>query len=499
MAPKDSQRLFIVDKKSFTPYRANVSVAADLAASIAGTALWATTLRFDDQVGGELNFAMPSILTQPWNPIAGSNWIYDNAPIRATGELATISDPYTGLALPNRIERVEVVAETGLPMVKTLDYVDLQFADSIEVPADAWYKWDSAEQRFITVGEAFTDTQTSMVKSTVYYPADLYTTVKWHDGSAFSLGDVIMGMIMTWEQADANSPIYDESQVSAVDAFMSIFHGVRIISTDPLVIETYTDGWSPDAEASFTTWWPYYAQGQSSWHMLTLGIMAEEAGELAFSASRAGELEVEYMSYIGGPSLEILRAKLESAAADTYIPFANTLGMYVTAEEAATRYANAISFNNFNGHFWVGTGVYVLDKVFPVAGTLTLVRFADHPDSADKWSGFGVAPVAQVELDGAGRVTTGQEASFDVFVNLGDSAYPSGDLNRVGYLVFDATGGLILQGDAELAEEGHYVVNLSADDTGKLAAGAGKIEVVVVSARVALPSFVSAEFVAVAP
>jgi hypothetical protein len=36
-------------------------------------------------------------------------------PIRGTGEYATVPDPYTGLALPNRIERAELIVEEGRP------------------------------------------------------------------------------------------------------------------------------------------------------------------------------------------------------------------------------------------------------------------------------------------------------------------------------------------------------------------------------------------------
>jgi hypothetical protein len=33
---------------------------------------------------------------------------------------------------------------------KTLDWVDLQFVPSIEVPGDAWVDWDAENQVFIT-------------------------------------------------------------------------------------------------------------------------------------------------------------------------------------------------------------------------------------------------------------------------------------------------------------------------------------------------------------
>jgi hypothetical protein len=44
---------------------------------------------------------------------------------------------------------------------------------------------------------------------------------------------------------------------------------------------------------------------------------------------------VEWMSFIAGPSLDILRNELTNATAEVYIPYAPTMGEYVTAEEAS--------------------------------------------------------------------------------------------------------------------------------------------------------------------
>ena len=116
-----------------------------------------------------------------------------------------------------------------------------QFAPSIEVPGDAWVDWDATNQKFITAAEAYTDTQTANVKVTVTYPADLFETVKWHDGSPLTMGDFVMGMIMTFDPGKPKSAIYDEALGETLNAFMSHFKGVKIVSTDPLVIETYDD------------------------------------------------------------------------------------------------------------------------------------------------------------------------------------------------------------------------------------------------------------------
>src|SRR5690606_25206498 len=123
-----------------------------------------------------------------------------------------------------------------------------------------------------------------------------------------------------------------------------------------------SDNYALDAENSVSPWWPAYAQGPGSWHTLGLGILAEAAGELAFSKSKADNLGVEWANYIAGPSLAILNKHLEQASASGYIPYAPTLGQFITAEEAATRWSNYAAWYAQKGHFWLGTGPLYLER-----------------------------------------------------------------------------------------------------------------------------------------
>ena len=650
---ESSNRVWLVDRLSYTPLDTDVQVTYDLAGAIAGADFAPRTLRFVGEVGGEMTVAMADVVTDPWNGLAGSNWVYDALAKNATSSFGVVFDPFTGLTLPDRIESAEVTVEEGLPVGVTYDWLTLDFAPEIQVPGDAWVDWNATDQVFITVDEMLTsmtampameedpgsivdiavadgrfttlvaalqaadlagtlsgegpftvfaptddafaalpegtveglledipaltdillyhvlggyapaskvveldaattlqgknvditidedgnvfinDAQviitdimanngvihvidtvlippegeagpviplapeylTARSKSVVTYPADLFETVKWHDGSPLSVADFVMNMILTFDQGTEGSPIFDASQVGSLESFKSAFKGMRITSTDPLTIEFYSDVFYLDAEWIVTTLWPQYAYGEHPWHSLALGIMAEANEELAFSADKADQLEVEWMSYIGGPSLAILRAKNDQAIEEAYIPYAPTLGQYVTADEAVARYNNLLDWYQARGHFWVGTGVYYLNTVFPVEKTLTLTRFQDHPDRADRWSQFGEPMIAEVEVDGPGRVTTGEEAAFDVFVSFEGEAYPSADIQDVQYLLFDATGALAEQGMAELVEEGLYSVTLSPETTGALEAGSNRLEVIVVATVVSIPSSTSFEFV----
>jgi peptide/nickel transport system substrate-binding protein len=495
LALQDSVRLWLIDRLAVTPQRADVAITADLAGAVAGSWLWPFTVRKVGQEGGTVNVAMPSMLTEPWNPIGGSNWIYDTMMFRATSELGTLPDPYTGLSWPQRIERAEITVEEGLPVGVSLDWVTLDFAPEIQVPSDAWIDWDASEQRFVTVGEKHPEGLTALRRSVVYYPDDLFDTVRYHDGSPFSLADIVLNMILTFDRAKEESAIFDQAYVPSFDSFQAQFRGVRIVQENPLVIETYSDQWFLDAELNVTTWWPHYAQGPGAWHNVALGILAETEQELAFTQSKSDRLGVDRMNYIAGPSLAILDGYLSQAAGENYIPYAPTLGQYVSAAEAEARWSNLQAWRSDKGHFWIGTGPFYLERAFPIERTVQLRRNADFPDLATKWERFEEPRLAEVDIDGPGLVSIGEAAEFEVRVSFRDEAYAVDDVNEVKYLVFNAAGELTLIGEAESVEDGLWRIVLSADETAQLLEGSNRLEVAVAPLIVSIPTFESVEFV----
>lgn len=390
---KFSNMIWVVDRTGFNPVVADLFLAADVAGGIYYSTEVGLTIQYQkDGVpveGGTVRLAMPTLLQQPWNPLNGSNFVYDMFPIRVTSDTGVATDTRDGLFWPKRIEKAEITVLKGLPVAATLPWVTLNFVDKIEVPGDAWVDWDAANQRFITVAEKYPNGLPEEMApkrySRVYYPADMFQTVKLHDGSPISVADFVMGMILTFDQGKPESAIYDEVMVPELEQTLRSFCGVKIVSTDPLIIDYYSTIWYLDAEWAVADWWPYYSQGPGFWHVLAVSILAEANKELAMSEAKADLLGVEWTNLIAGPSLSILAKYLDEAIATTYIPYAPTLGQYITAAEAQARYANLKKWYEEKGHFWVADGPFYLEKAYTTEKIIVLKRFEDHPDPAGRF------------------------------------------------------------------------------------------------------------------
>ena len=497
LSMKESQRIWLVNLIAPWPRRPEMGIAGDLAGGYSGSWLWSWTLRYEEQVGGTVKIAMPTVIVEPWNPVGGSDWIYDMTVIRATGEIPAMPDPYTGLYWPHRIKKAEVYVVEGLPVKKTLDWVDLNFVSEITVPPDAWYRWNAATKKIETVGEEFPEGVKALVKVVVYYDEKLFTgEYKWHDGSPFDIADIVFDFILTHDRAQPESPVYDESWVPEYEAFMKTFKGYKIVSEDPLIIEYYTDLWYIDAEwiaaGAAGTFWPFYAFGVAPWHMVAIGWLAEAEGKLAFTADKADAMKVERTNYIAGPSLDILAEMLGKAIDEKFIPYKEVLGKYITEDEALERYNNLKKWCEEKGHFWVGNGPFYLDKVDVVAKQLVLKAFREHIDTADKWLIFSEPLIPEATIEPIEVVTQGLPSEFTITITHKGEPYKVANMEYVKYILVHPGGKII--GEATPVADGKWKISLSEEETATLSPGAGKLIVIAVSKLVGKPTVTETAF-----
>ncbi|MCC5973767.1 MAG: hypothetical protein JJT81_06905 [Rubellimicrobium sp.] len=492
LAMQDSARIWLVDQSQIGPRAADVQVAFDLAGGVRGSQLWPLTLRFADRVGGQMRVAAPSVLTEPWNPVAGTNWLFDRMVQRAISDASVLPDPFTGLHRPQRLDRAELTVRTGTPVSVTLPWVTLDEADGIIVPDDAWIAWDEGEGRFLTVAETGQHGLEARTRAVLHYRPDFFAR-PWHDGSTVSLADVLVSWALSFSRADPDSPHFDPSHVPGFEVFERQFRGWRILSEDPFVLEVYSDQISLDAETMISQ----RVVSVLPWHVIGLAMLAEAQGELAFSSARADRLDAEWLSLVAGPSLPILDRKLDQARAAGTIPFPALLGPHLAGDAIAIRHDNIAAWRAARRHFQIGEGPYYLHSVHPIEGALVLRHFPDFPDPSDRWLGFADPPIPVLDLDGPLIVARGEDARFTIAATFAGAPVEAADIETARFLLFNGDGALVEEGEATELGGGNWEV---AFDPGRIAAlgmGPNSLEVVFTSRHVAMPVFASQPFATV--
>ena len=366
---KDSVRVWLVDQIAVWAKRKEVSLLSDLAAGFAAD-IWPFAAKFTEKTGGSLRIANAEVIVDPWNPVAGSDWTYDMVIQAATLSPDFVMDPITGLQVPIRVYSANAFIRKDLPTFpnpeETGDWLNTTYLPVVLVPADAWYAWDVKEQRWITAGEA--GVRAALARIRVNF-SDIVGKLRYHDGSTFNVADFLLPYILRFERADNASPLYDEGWVPGFSLWRQQFVALKIVSERPFVVDVWVNYTALDVEyiVDFAVIW-----NDIPWYVYAIGILAETEQKLAFSSDKAAKLDVDWMNYIGGPSLKILEEMLSKAEDTGYIPFESFLSKYITKEQAKEAYSLLRKWYNEHGHFWVGAGPYYLDKVDVIAHTALL-------------------------------------------------------------------------------------------------------------------------------
>lgn len=429
-----SPRIWTVDTAGYSPFKKELRVVGNVAGGISDpnwvhTVHWHNNLQPiapDGSGSTDVHFEMPGLFVEAWNPVEGSSWTYDLFVMRrALGDSGVMADPGPGatggLYWPHRIESAEVWTEQNLPIGSLLDgeawftHNEVAAADAALAPdPTAWADWDATTRQWITVAQKDAadsdwDGTKALTRTRIVYPADLWD-VPLHDGSTISPADFLMAMIISFDRGKVASPIFDPLEKDPLEIFLNSFKGVKIVSLQPLIIDTWSDVWFMDAEWHATRhWFPQYGTYGCTgfWHKVAIGWYAEanntgSTGGMtaAFSGDKSDTEDVWWMDYTKGDPADFpgkLLNELNWAAASTdRMPYKAAIAdVYTTLgwtgdplnQEIAARYSNLQDFYALTGHFWAGNGPYwianVAADVKPVVKELRLTRFADYPDDGD--------------------------------------------------------------------------------------------------------------------
>ena len=96
LALENSQYVQVLTIYSFYPWKSDLKVASDLSSGVGGSQLWPYTIRWEGEEGGEVRSAQSGILTGPWNPVAGMNWIQELQLVRASQDAQGEGPPAGG-------------------------------------------------------------------------------------------------------------------------------------------------------------------------------------------------------------------------------------------------------------------------------------------------------------------------------------------------------------------------------------------------------------------
>jgi peptide/nickel transport system substrate-binding protein len=504
MCLEDSVRVWLVDQTVPFPFRTEIQVAADMASGLFGSPISSRTVRYVDEVGGIVKSSDREVLVDPWNPIVGTNWAYDMHILLGTVDDSTIANPYTGLWMPNTLVSATLdVLEGTLVFNSSPDWLTLNFVDEIEVPIDAWYAWNSSTKQVITAP----DGTTARAKAVLNY-GDVIGNVVYHDGSVMSKADWIATWALDFERNDPTSPFYDMSFGPEFGNFRSEFQGMRITSWNPVIVEVYLDYYSPDAEyivqeasalsnaqqptAELSGFWP-----SVPWQVKAIGMMAEEQGLLAWTGDKSEDLSIEWMNYIGGPSIAILEDMLTEAENTNYVPFEEITNDYLEAGEITERYANLRAWYQEKGHFWVGDGPFYLDIVDFTGHSASIMAYRDYRFKADKYAFLAAPPIPESSITTPENVVPGLEATFDLYLSSNAQPYPNDRIDFVKYVFVDSLGMLVAKGEATAEDEGRWSIMLTDEETASMTAGSYSLTTIALSKDVAIPGTLDTPFVVI--
>ncbi len=423
-----SFRIWLADELSFYPYSYETELSnSDTTVTDLDYAT-VYTMKLPDTWGGELAWGSLSLLNEAVNPVNGSTSVSEQQYLNFTQLPLLYEDTDSGTVNPFLVESAEIVYLNGLNIVDDSEWIDITTTDEIAVPNDAIISWDEEEgsaiyadddymhdavglatawlatyererprdrnkiadqQDVIDALQAIRDrgylTCNAMYRVT--YSDDIYN-LTWHDGSSFSVADIVMAHITKTQLMDKKSSLYDEFYAQIHESELDGFKGFKVVSEKPLVIEYYTDSYSHLASETVKPLWVDYGTGQQSWAMAAVANTAAMDAEATYSEEMSAYYGSEFLDYLNSESLETLIDNLELYRGSGYIPYAELLSQYLTPTEALQQYKNILAFYKSYGHLSIGLGPYMITNVDALTPSLTLSAYTAFPIKADDLAKF---------------------------------------------------------------------------------------------------------------
>jgi hypothetical protein len=317
----------------------------------------------------------------------------------------------------------------------------------------------------------------------------------FHDGTHMSAADLIYSYMFAYRRGgrgEGDNSRIDPLVATATAVMRAQLLGVRIVGTDAtsksfrvgdfefvrelFVVEVFTSTPRVDPEQDAIVAPPW---STLPWHLLVLMEEAVDRGWAAFSQAQARRRAVDWLDLVRSEAMNNRLAVLvEGFARDGYRP--EHLTGLVNAEDARKRWAALAAFYKERGHFLVTNGPYQLKRWSPDGVTLEAFRDLSYPLGVGSYDAYAVPRrgfITKVERDGDRIRLFGdieliekRMRSYDIVRKPLQSI--AADVRKRAapecrYVVTDGEGRVVLAGQAPLADDASFHVDLS----GKLRPG----------------------------
>ena len=449
MGIEESVRIFLV--KNIDPYAVSSSVTGLVNDFGAGITSKYSLLNAKSERNNSLKVGVKQIYQGAWNTIGGFSDAYSINIYSNIADNPTLRHPFTG----------EVISMRNQILNSTMNGPD----ERIPIRPDTII-WNS------TLGWVPVEKNSTSLSKVTY--KILYSN--WHNGIPMDKSDLLYSLYFMYEwgtNSGDTDPTFDPEYTSRMELGLPYFKGIRFISENDDIVESYLDQWHYDNKeiaASAGVW------AQEPWEITAATERLVLSNALSFSKSQSTTKNAEWLSLIIPAHANLIKNELLKMKNENFIP--TPLKGIVNLEEAKKRYEASINWIEKHNHAIISNGAFYLDKYNPSGRTIDIKVFNDssYPFQSNYWSNFENPKTIQVaSVNFSKFIKIGEEKiyEFQILVdNIPMNKSMSSSITAEFFLL-DYNGNIISQGKAFPIpnQEGYFQITLSKEETDKIPLG----------------------------
>jgi peptide/nickel transport system substrate-binding protein len=449
MGIEESVRIFLV--KNIDPYAVSSSVTGLVNDFGAGITSKYSLLNAKSDRNNSLKVGVKQIYQGAWNTIGGFSDAYSINIYSNIADNPTLRHPFTG----------EVISMRNQILNSTMNGPD----ERIPIHPDTII-WNS------TLGWVPVEKNSTSLSKVTY--KILYSN--WHNGIPMDKSDLLYSLYFMYEwgtNSGDTDPTFDPEYTSRMELGLPYFKGIRFISENDDIVESYLDQWHYDNKeiaASAGVW------AQEPWEITAATERLVLSNALSFSKSQSTTKNAEWLSLIIPTHANLIKNELLKMKNENFIP--TPLKGIVNLEEAKKRYEASINWIEKHNHAVISNGAFYLDKYNPSGRTIDIKVFNDssYPFQRNYWSNFENPKTIQVaSVNFSKFIKIGEEKiyEFQILVdNIPMNKSMSSSITAEFFLI-DYNGNIISQGKAFPIpnQEGYFQITLSKEETDKIPLG----------------------------